>query len=480
MKKLEIKDIISHLDESQWKRFGDYIHSPFFKLPERIVLLYEHVNEKHKEFKTENITRNEIAAKVLKGSSSDTNIRRLFSDFNKAVEDFLEFTWFENDEAARSMALIISLREKNLKDHAVRKIKEEKKELLTKEPRLETYRNIHDLLEQEYLSEPVSEFHKFSEALQNSSDMLDVYYISRKLLLYQLMYSKELLNKESSYRRDMKPEIETFISRHAENIKQKYPDIYLKYLMLQILSSGSQDLILEYSGYLESTKGVLSKQQQADYYSDLYNYHTIRISRGEHSLRIPLLGLYKLLDEKDLLLDLSVMQIHTYTFKQIADTAFHLKELEWAEYFIKKYSPFIADENRANITNLEFAKLYDFKGERAKAKSFINKVDHRDYFHYLDSKMLLVCIHYDEDSFSEADMVIDSLNKYLRNSTELTKIHSDNTKRFIYYVKKLLKFKEAGAEEFDLAGLREELNEDKVPVYARNWLLERIEELFKK
>ncbi len=480
MKKLEIKDIISLLGDSQWTRFGDYIRSPFFKIPERVTLLYEQLDGLRKLRKNENFSRDDIARKVLKGSNSSANIRRLFSDFNKTIEDFFQLSGFENDKMAQSLLLVKHFRETRMASHAARKIKETKKKLLSKEPCADTYRNLHDLYEQEYLSEPDSDFHRYSGSLQNSSDLLDAYYISRKLLLYQLMFSKELLNKESSYRRDMKEEIESFIVGHIENIKQKYPDIYLKYTMLQMISLPSEELVLEYREYLELNEGVLSKEQQADYYSDLYNYLTIRVSQGEHSLRYPLLKLYKLLDEKNFLFDLSVKQIHTYTFKQVADTAFHFKDLEWAEYFIRKYSPYIADENRKNITNLELAKLCNFRGNNAKAKEHINKVSRRDYIHYLDSKMLLICIHYDEDNFSEAQMVIDSLNKYLRSSATLTKISSANTKRFIYHIRKLLKLKETGADEFLLAGLREELTADKEPVYARNWLFEKIDELIRK
>jgi hypothetical protein len=68
------------------------------------------------------------------------------------------------------------------------------KELEKLPPGEERYRLMTMLYAELNHMEEDSEFHKYSAELQSESDNLDAFYMSRKLFLFQLMYSKEKLN----------------------------------------------------------------------------------------------------------------------------------------------------------------------------------------------------------------------------------------------------------------------------------------------
>jgi hypothetical protein len=268
-----------------------------------------------------------------------------------------------------------------------------------------------------------------------------------------------------------------YISANGTEIRKNYPDIYLKYLMLKMLGSASGELILEYREYLDNESKGLTDEQRAEFYSDLYNYLTIRIADGDTQFRKPLLNLYKHLDKGNLLYDRGAGKIHLYTYKQILDTAINLADLGWAEYFAGKYSGSIDDENRKNIVNLGYAKIYYYKNDLKAARMYLAKVDYRDFIHYLDSKKFLLSIEYDCGNYDEAELIIDATLKYIKNNKELPAISGNNSKRFIKYMKKLIKFKDKGVDEFELSRLAKDFDTDKGFIYAKNWLKEKINEL---
>lgn len=484
MKKIEPEHIISILTPKEFKRFGDYVYSPFFNVPERIRALYDFIRKNYTAITKGQLSREQIAAKVLKGSNTPSNIRRLFSDFNKETENFLQFIEFENDTNYRTIALLKNLRSK--KDSSPQsaemleqKFRELEKKLASSPGDSDTFRLAMGFYKQKSLAESPLQFSGYSESLQKESDTLDAFYINRKLLLFQLMYSKQQMNKQPlDYKWNMYEEIVSYVEANTEEIKSRYPVLYLAYLMTKMAVNEDDALIEEYGTFLDSLENRLTTEQLTDYYSDLYNYLSIRIGAGKHEYRRVQFELVKSLDAKELLYDARNGKIHTYTFKQISDTAFNLKEFEFAENFIKKYADKIDDLHKKNIVNLEYAKLCYFSNNKEKARAALAKVTYGDYIYYLDAKMLLLSIEYDNENFIAAELVIDSINKYLKKHSQIPADAVENTMSFIYYIRALLNIKEhPQPDNFMAEKLSNVLEKETRPVYARQWLKEKIQQL---
>lgn len=479
MRKNEITEIYSILNEKEFNDFGEYIHTPYFGVPERIIKLYDLLKSKKEDVLTGKLSRKDIAGGILKAGITDANTRKLFSDLNKETENFLKLEYYKKNKLPGEIWLIRHFRETGNFAKAKLLAGAFLKEILKLPPSEETYRLMMELDSELNLMEEGSDFHKYSKVLQSESDNLDAYYITRKLYLFQLMYSKEKLNSFSGtkYSANMLGGILEYIEENRKDIMKKYPDIFLKYLMLKMLGAENEEMIIEYREYLDSESNRLSTEQRAEFYSDLYNYLTIRIGDGEHKFRNPLLALYKYLEKLDLLYDSGKGKMHLYTYKQVLDTAINLKDMEWAEYFARKYSAAINDANRKNIVNLEYAKIYYYKGEPKKSRLYLAKVDYRDFIHYLDSKMFLVCIEYDDENFAVVMQIIDSISKFLSKHSTLPKEHADSAKSFSYYIKALIKIKEKDNDAFDIVRLKGIFDNDKKTVYAREWINDKLREI---
>lgn len=481
MKKLEISDIIGILNREEFQKLGSFISSPYFGISKRAAALYSYISENYEAAVKGMLTRDAAAKAVLGYTFSDDNARKLFSDLNKAIEDFLTAEAFSKDAPLKQLILLKVLRKKEDTGRHGQKMRELAKQLAEKEPDALSYRLIAEAAEEEFTAGDPAEFHEYSEALQKWCHMLDAYYMSSKLLIYEYMFSKQMLNKSGRlYNWSMADEIFSYIETNTAGVKKDNPDIYLKYLMVKMIREKNDNLIAEYSQFLKENENRFSQANISSYYSDLYNYTTIRISRGMHEFRKPFLNLIKEIEPRGLLLDAGEGKIHTYSFKQIADTAFHLKEINWAGDFIERYKDKLATLYPQNILSLMMAKLLYYKGNPVKARIELDKVSLDDYILYLDAKSFRICLEYDEADFDSCLMNIDALSKYLKHKKEIPESMMQSSNRFKYYIRKLIDFKENTADTFYLLQLAEEINGEDAPVYGKEWIHDKIGELGKK
>lgn len=484
MKRNDFSDILSGIEKDEFILFGEYIKSPYFKIHKRLINLFEYINKHFESVKSGKPGRDEICRKILGNDASGENSRKLTSDFQKTLDKFFSQLEFDSDTDYKNIAMLKQLRLRKLKDRFSQRVKEfTKGKKDSKEFDESFYRFMADLNNETRLFEPLSEFHNYSPSLQDNSDYLDHYFISEKLFLFQLMFSKQYLNKKSPvYNRGLWKPIEEYVLGNIDHIKANSPEIYLRYIMLKMLEFKDDALINEYSSYLDSSASMLSYEKLSVYYRDLSNYLTIRIGRGETYFRKPLFELFRTLDKKELLSGTKDNALNYFDFKQIVDTAIYLKELEWLEYFIDKFKSKLEDDNRANIVNLAYAKLFCFKNEFPKARVHLSKVGKQDFILYLDAKQLLAGIDYDEGKFAEVLQTFDSVKKYIKSGTNIPSYQIESTDLYIHYLKKLIKINETtdtGEAEFGLKKLSDMLSAEKRSVYARKWLEDKID-LLKK
>lgn len=480
MKKFELLYIVNLIKQTEFKNFGKYIISPYFNVPQRLVNLYYFIDKNFSAIISGKISREDAAKKVIGNDFSDTALRKLFSDFTSEINKFMIINEFRKEPYNKFILLIDQLKAGNNREQYNIKIKEIKKKFEKIADSELRSKMLSELYWEEYNTEPESIFHKYSGSLQSASDKLDEYYFSRKLLYFQLMFSKQYLNKEDiGYKWHMSDEIMGFIEKNSDYIKNAFPEVFIKYLMLRMLDFKSDYLITEYYYLVEKNSSMFAKQKIIDYYSDLYNYFTIRISRGEVRFRKFLMSLVKMLDEKDLLINEVPGTISYYSFKSITDTCTYLKELKWMEYFINKYKDKLDDVNRDNITNLAYAKLYYFKNEIQIARLALAKVDYKDYIHYPDAKLFQSCIEYDDENYIEVYLIFDSVKKYLKKNRKIPLHIAESYISFIQVVDSLVKINEKNSVDtaFQINMLSKELENAEKPVYARNWLLERIKKI---
>lgn len=460
MKKTSFEDIKRLFNEKEWKQFEFFLQ--LNNAEPRILELYNVVKR--------GINRDEFQSNEA-SNMKDSAIRNLISTFYNYIDEFYIYKQLHSEPEIKNILLLKSLNKINTEQRFKLKLKSLKQNSLTQN----NYKELFGIYSEEYSSEPENKFHLYNESLQKKSDYADLHYLNEKLLIFQLMLSKQILNKENlNYKWEMWEQIKQYININEEKIKNNHPEIYLKYLTLQmVMNKTDESLMIRTEQYLVQAENFLPKNRITDYYSDYYNYLTIRINEGEHKLRNKQMELIKYLDSKDLLLDSDGTGITYYNFKQISDTCLFMKELDWLEYFVGKYRSLLITKEPDNLIYLVFSKIYLMKKDFRTAKEYIKKVNRKDFIHYIDSQITFAKAEFESGYYHEALQIADSSDKYLRSHKEIPEYQQKNSVLFFFYLKKIIKINDINISDIkrkEAEFLYIKLINDSSPVHSRKWL----------
>lgn len=166
------------------------------------------------------------------------------------------------------------------------------------------------------------------------------------------------------------------------------------------------------------------------------------------------------------------------SFRNIVLVCLSLHELDWLQWFTDNYIDKIRPEYRENMKNLISANIKFARRSFEEALSYASKVKYDLFIYKIDVKNLMLKIYYELDLFEEAYYLIDTYRHYLSESSEMTEINKTHHMNFLNIYIKLLRAKSGSSiDELNLA-LSEITN--MALVAARNWLIEKTNELTQK
>ena len=155
--------------------------------------------------------------------------------------------------------------------------------------------------------------------------------------------------------------------------------------------------------------------------------------------------------------------------------AFDLREYDWAEKFINKYSHELPAEQRENMKEYFLASLYLVKGDFEKALKGVNKIKYDYFLHKIDVKILLFKIYYELDSLDQAYSIMDTAKHYLIKTEELAEIYKIRHLNFLKYASELLKMRGSKSPK-DAEFILLKLENEKM-LESAGWLMSKMKQL---
>src|SRR5688572_23995873 len=93
MRESKLTEMLKGISPNEFKRFGEFLNSPFHNKSKKILQLYDLISENYVEFDANSITNETISRSIFSGESNkDQNVRNLISNFTGLLEDFLVLT----------------------------------------------------------------------------------------------------------------------------------------------------------------------------------------------------------------------------------------------------------------------------------------------------------------------------------------------------------------------------------------------------
>lgn len=466
----KLVDVFYALDKSQRRALRKFVRSPFFNKRLDVIALFDHMYQTpltnrealRKEFVFHKLFLNE--------TYSADKVDYTMSFLNKLVEQFLIYQNTSREKLDQQLALLEEYRHLGLKKHFNQVLKAANQQL-----EKSTHRNI-DYHEQAFAIE--YEYHLFSskeqrgkvQDLQSLSDKWDILFIARKLKESCLMLANQTVYKRQ-YNFGLLDVMLPYIEQSPHLLGISSIGLYYYYYQAATDETNSEHYYQLFKAlFVAEATSSLAQDEVRDLYAFALNYCVRRINIGEgEAYQQELFDWYLFGLESSLLLDDG--QLSPFRFNNIIKLALRIDKLKWAEDFIKEARELLDPVHRSMYVHNAYCMLFFAKGHYEETLKHLQRVEYKDLFIALDSKVLLIKVYFHLDEYEVLENYISTVKKFLQRK-DILAYHRELYKGFVRLVQKLTRL-----SPYDQAAkqkLRKEI-EETGRLLERNWLLEQLQ-----
>jgi hypothetical protein len=476
MRESKLTEMVKGITPHEFRRFGEFLNSPFHNKSRKVIQLYELINTNYQEFDANVITNEKIAKAIFsEEGNKDQNVRTLISTFTSLLEEFLILLEVDKNKVPDKIFLLRSLRDRNIQktfDMTSKEIIELNKRDFNKNT--DFYYN--DLT----FKQIVLDYHgedldlDLDKSYLDMSVISDYLFIVTKLKGLNSVISRKILSGVNIYKRFWGVEnIINYIEKNIDIIEAGHPIIYSEYKILMMVLEPDREKHfhdLEKQVFNNITK--YNEEELEQVYYSLSNYCINRIALGEEKFLNELHKIHTNFEKTGFYEKNKNLQ---YTdFIGVIICGLTMKQMKWVNYFFETYKGNISSEVKRDTINLSSALIAFSLKKYKECIGLLNKVGYKYTYFYMKSKETLIRVYYELGELDSMEAVIDAAKHYLKRHKETLSIHYDRYVLFFNYVMSLSRLDKKKKTEIKV--LMKKLDENRTTI-AREWLIEKIIEL---
>lgn len=474
MLKSNLIQLISKLDETEFKKFGKFIDSPYFNVNKKLVEFYKIIADHYPDFNTLELSKENLYRKLYKEDKVVLGtVYYLISEMESLFEKFISIEKIK--PFTFEMTFLDELTKLGMHNLFDTKYKEIKKKLLKYPDEM----NLNNFI--------------LSEINRNNS-------IQRK----EFLTKKDLIKKEWTH-----PSTQLmilFLKNSLRNILilYNYNDHIGKSLNIPMLKE-TLEYIQDnkvYNTYIEIKvlyyEIKLLMERDDKYYKELKNilYHCRnKLSFELYNELVVILNNYLLLKkfeggsfDNEEIFDLSNLYLENISsnknekipvdaFLQIFINGMAVKKFDWLREFVKKYSRKLEEKYQNNAVCYSNAALCFEFGEFDKALKELSGIKQFSYVHFKAVvKKLQLKIYYELNLLSEGMDAAKSYEQFVRNDLIISKPGKTVASDFLRIYFKLLSASHKNTKE-KVENLRSEIKNHKRIINSQFWFEDKLDEL---
>ena len=472
--------LIKNLSSRERQRFRDFLMSPYHNTDERLVRLFEQINDAAEHERLEEVSKEDLYHCLFPGKPYHAQkLKDQLSRLSSLTQEFLALEQRSLTPLDCDFQVLDALKMRGATElfttfhHRL-----EKKIENLNSTSIETLKARYRLVQLADELESTSKSRKYSQKLQMRSDLTDEIFFIRKLQQYC-----EILNRNNIYQQhdepSLLPNLQRILEEHQALLEQ--PAISLWYSALQTLLQPDQIKVLErLLQELEQTGAALVADEQQAIYKYALNFCIRQINAGKSDyLRISF-RIYRQMLEAGLLHQDGFLS-HTDA-KNMVTSGLRLQEFEWVESFISRIREEVAKPYSENVHAFCLAYLYAETGRKQDAMRLLQEVKFTDAYYSLSARNLLLRIFFELKDFESLGYQITAFEVFLRRNSTISPRNRKLHLNFARHLKKLSRFAD-GLPYFEahtIAKRKSKLMEqfsgqEEIP--NREWLVQQLHSL---
>lgn len=482
MRDTSVISILKTLSKSELKEFDKFIISPFFNNQPSLTRFYQELKKYHPDFSSEKLERKKVFGRLYPGKPySDETIRRLSSDLKKILDDYIYYKAGEHSAAEARFLKAMEYVKRGL-------VKEAEKELSN----IFKILNHSELMSNEYIKNRLDyedriiqlrlRENRQSEVSSNFMNEVEylIYFFTLRLsyYLHNIRVNKVIFNmRESKFINDFIAsinfsEIDKLMAanKRSDNVN-KAMRVYVLFIL--------NNLYVENEDYYNELKEYLP--EAINYFQEFEKYNVYQMAESICWQKMEIIDREKYRRE---LFDINRMRLNAGVFlpdgkymrlllyRQILMTALQLKEILWAEEFVNKYSAYLPEQIRSNLTQFANAHLLFEKKQFEASLEILNKIDFDIFTLKFDIRNLQLRIYLELNYTEEALSLIDSYKHFISKNKNVSEYYKKITENFLKFCKNVIDLGTGKSRKTAESIKSELLNENNINF--KSWLINKL------
>ena len=464
---------LKKIDKKELKPLLLFVQSPFFNKRKEVTFLLEYLLGQYPHFEESRIEKAYVFNLIYpKAPYSDKQMRYLITYLNQLIEDFFVVNRIQILRGQKDVLLLEEYIERYpmTKDFQQRfKAIEEKLQSANKhgEAQYELSHKLYGLADTQF---QLQRERKDDINLQRSSDLLDYYYILKKL-----KYSCRMLNRSRILSGGYELRFIEDIQRWAKF--EFFSDVPLIIIYCQILQMLLEDFDIKdfrkLKGLLKQHEPTIDRKELEEIYQYGINFCLGRLRKGEDSFIKEALDLYIEGIENGIFLNNNLLS--PWTFTNVVKLAIRSAKVDWAYHFIEKYGKMLPATSKNNVIQYNLAEVYFYKKDYDNALNALREVSFFDITFHLGSRIILAKTYYEKKLSEPLLSLLASFAIFLKRNKKISQEVKETYLFFCSILKKII----LTDKPTKIKDLRAQITE--APLLTdRQWLISILDEKAKK
>ncbi len=469
--------ILKTFSKSEINKFRDFVNSPYFNKNQNVINLCKVVLDQYPDFNSTNFTEEKIYAKIFNKEKFDYfKIKNIISDLYQLAEIFLKIIANEKKGIDNDINLLNELHERKLDSLYVNKEKNISKYLDNFKIKDEFY--YQTLYQLSRVNTSHFKFKKSGYTFNLIQSEFDIF-LRYTLIVLMRNYSKMLTHTNHGnieFNMEMFDNVWDYIKdkNFEDNPSSR---VYKKIIELELFKEEN-----DYRKLLELKEKYSNNLSVEDIYYILLvanSYAACRLRLGDESYYKDRFLIFKEMIDRKIQPQSYILFVNFITNYT---SACMVEEYEWADDFMNKFEQGIypAEEVTNTLNYCKGFLAYRLK-DYDKALEYFSRTNFKLFLIKVMVKSYTLRIFYEQNLYEQTFSAIDTFRHYLKSEKLISEEHKSAHYEFLKHISELTKLKSEeikNKKDNNLIILRKEIKNMKSnPLGAKNWLIEKTEEL---
>lgn len=435
MKSNSLLQLFQHFSAQDLADWKDYLHSPFFRVPEKLIRLGGYLADCWPEFRQDLVSAETLHA-IIYHEEEPFNSQQVYDSLSQLLKQAHSFLIHQSFSDHATLEAPILLRQLSIRQ-AGQQLQRQLRSFSSSQSDLLSHQD--EALTRMLVSHEATVWVARQQAREQDQSLEELMrHTDQYYLLSRLKYSCEWLNRSNilpaaeqhSSPLNNFPPLEAWPDQYFDE-----PLISLYRYVYRMLRQEDADAFYQLTDMLHQYGAIIGTEEAIGLYAYAQNFCIGMINRGEIKYLQNLFELYSSTLAIGLLLEKGELDHRQY--KNIVTVGLRLNKYEWVESFLENNKSFLPLKYRENTYVINLASLRYEQKRYHEALGLLQQLEFTDVYYQLTARVMMLKIYFEQGEEEALEHLLDTFRMFLQRNKEISAYQRQIHLNLVRFTKKL-------------------------------------------